>query len=137
MTTEQTHHTSQTKTNPGIGEVTKTIHNHLQPHGKIPPSRIFADNSDQIHLIFPCLTGLGIETRKTKYLTTGNSYFPTTVNSQMWFDSLQQTMKLMIFGNMPFKLLRSPSSTTNRSKHSRLSFNFFYFATGDTQKDSG
>ena len=38
---------------------------------------------------------------------------------------------------MPFNLLRSPSSTTNQSKNSRLSFNFFYFATGDTQKDSG
>ena len=38
---------------------------------------------------------------------------------------------------MPFKLLRSPSSNTNQSKNSRLSFNFFYFATGDTQKDSG
>ena len=38
---------------------------------------------------------------------------------------------------MPFKLLRSPSSTTNQSKNSRLSFNLLYFATGDTQKDSG
>ena len=38
---------------------------------------------------------------------------------------------------MPFKLLRSPSSTTNQSKNSRLSFNFFYFATGGTQKYSG
>ena len=38
---------------------------------------------------------------------------------------------------MPFKLLRSPSSSTNQSKNSRLSFNFFFFATGDTQKDSG
>ena len=38
---------------------------------------------------------------------------------------------------MPFKLLKSPSSTTDQSKNSRLSFNFFYFATGDTQKDSG
>ena len=38
---------------------------------------------------------------------------------------------------MPFKLLRSPSSATNQSKNSRLSFNFFYFAIGDTQKDSG
>ena len=38
---------------------------------------------------------------------------------------------------MPFKLLRSPSSTTNQSRNSRLSFNFFFFATGDTQKDSG
>ena len=38
---------------------------------------------------------------------------------------------------MPFKLLRSPNSTTNQPKHSKLSLNFFYFATGDTQKDSG
>ena len=38
---------------------------------------------------------------------------------------------------MPFKLLRSPSSTIDQSKNSRLSFNFFFFATGDTQKDSG
>ena len=37
---------------------------------------------------------------------------------------------------MPFKLLKSPSSTTDQSKNSRLSFNFFYFATGDTQNDS-
>ena len=38
---------------------------------------------------------------------------------------------------MPFKLLRSPSSATNQSKNPRLSFNLFYFATGDTQNDSG
>ena len=38
---------------------------------------------------------------------------------------------------MPFKLLRSPSSTFDQSKNSRLNFNIFYFATGDTQKDSG
>ena len=38
---------------------------------------------------------------------------------------------------MHFKLLRSPSSTIDQSKNSRLSFNFFYFATGNTQKDSG
>ena len=38
---------------------------------------------------------------------------------------------------MPFKLLRSPSSTTDQSKKSRLRFKLFYFATGDTQKDSG
>ena len=38
---------------------------------------------------------------------------------------------------MPFKLLRSPSSTIDQSKNSRLSFKFFYFATGDTQKDGG
>ena len=38
---------------------------------------------------------------------------------------------------MPFKLLTSLSSATDLSKNSRLSFNFFYFATGDTEKDSG
>ena len=38
---------------------------------------------------------------------------------------------------MPFKLLRSPSSTIHQSKNSRLSFNLLYFATGNTQKDSG
>ena len=38
---------------------------------------------------------------------------------------------------MPFKLLRSPSLTTNQSKKSRLSFNFFCFASGDTQKHNG
>ena len=37
---------------------------------------------------------------------------------------------------MSFKLLRSPSSTIDQSKNSRLSFNLFYFATGDTQKYS-
>ena len=40
-------------------------------------------------------------------------------------------------GTMSFKLLRSPSSTTDQSKNSEFSFNFFSFATGDTQKDSG
>ena len=38
---------------------------------------------------------------------------------------------------MFFKILGSPSSTTNHSKSSRLSCNFFYFTTGDTKKDSG
>ena len=38
---------------------------------------------------------------------------------------------------MPFKLLRSPSSTIDQSKNSRLRFNAFHFATGDTQKNSG
>ena len=37
---------------------------------------------------------------------------------------------------MPFKLRISPSSTNIQSKISRLSFNFFYFATGDIQKES-
>ena len=38
---------------------------------------------------------------------------------------------------MPVKLLKSPSSNTDKSRSSRLSLNVFYFATGDTQKDSG
>ena len=38
---------------------------------------------------------------------------------------------------MTFKLLRSPSSTIELSQNSKLGFNLFYFATGDTQKDSG
>ena len=33
--------------------------------------------------------------------------------------------------------MRSPKSHSNRSRSSRLSFNIFYFATGDTQKDGG
>ena len=33
--------------------------------------------------------------------------------------------------------MRSPKSDSNRSRSSRLSFNLFYFATGDAQKDSG
>ena len=38
---------------------------------------------------------------------------------------------------MPVKLLRSPNSNTDKSRNSRLSLNIFYFATGDTRKDSG
>ena len=38
---------------------------------------------------------------------------------------------------MSFKLLRSPNSNSDKSRNSRLSFKIFYFATGDTQKDSG
>ena len=33
--------------------------------------------------------------------------------------------------------MMSPKSDSNRSLSSRLSFNLFYFATGDAQKDSG
>ena len=33
--------------------------------------------------------------------------------------------------------MRSPMSDSNRSRSSRHSFNIFYFATGDAQKDSG
>ena len=33
--------------------------------------------------------------------------------------------------------MRSPMSDSNRSRSSRLSFNLFYFATGDAQKAGG
>ena len=38
---------------------------------------------------------------------------------------------------MPVKPLSSPISNTKKSRNSRFSRNFSYFATGDTQKDSG
>ena len=95
ITTTQDHHTSQTKRNPEIGEVKKTIRHRLQRHDKIHPSQISADNLDQIHLTLQYLTGLEIETRATIYLTTRNSQLLTTVTSQTWFDSLQETMKLL------------------------------------------
>ena len=95
MTTERDHHTSQTKTNPRIGEVIITIRNRLQCRDKNHPSRVFAINPDQIRLILQYSTALGIETRVTIYLTTRNSQLPTMAISQTWFDSLQQKMKLM------------------------------------------
>ena len=93
--TERDRNTSRIEINVGIGEVTITNHDHLQRHDKIHPSRIFADNPDQIRLNLQCLTGLEIETRVTIYLTTRSSQLPPTVTNQMWFDSLQQTIKLM------------------------------------------
>ena len=48
MTTERDHHTSQTETNPGIGEVITTFRDRLQCHDKIHPSRIIVINPDQI-----------------------------------------------------------------------------------------
>ena len=65
MTTERDHHTSQIKTNPGLGEVIITIRDSPQRHDKIYFLRILVDNSDQIHLNLQCLTGLGIGTRVT------------------------------------------------------------------------
>ena len=79
MTTKQDHYTSRTKTNPGIGEVTRIFHDLLQRHDKIHPSRIFADNPDQSQQTLQCLTGLGIETRATIYPRTRNSQPPTMV----------------------------------------------------------
>ena len=94
ITTERDHHTSQTKTNPGIGEVTITIRNRLQRHDKIHLLWILVDNPDQIHLNLQCLTGLGIGTRVTINPTKRNSKLLTTITSPTWFDLLQQTMKL-------------------------------------------
>ena len=82
MTTEPTRHTSQTKTNPRNGEVTITIPDRLQRDDPIHLLRISADNLDQIRLNLQCLTGLGIETRATIYLTIRNSQLPTTVTRQ-------------------------------------------------------
>ena len=95
MISKQDHHTSQTKTNPENGEVIITIHENLQRHEKIHPSLISADNLDQTHLKLQCLIGLEIGTRGTIYPTTRNFQLPTTVTSQTWLDSLQQTMKVM------------------------------------------
>ena len=89
------HRTSQIRTNLEIGEVTMTIRDRLQRRDKNHPSRVSAINPDQIRLIPQNSTGLGIETRVTIYLTTRYSQLPTMVISQTWFDSLQQTMKLM------------------------------------------
>ena len=80
--TEQTYHTSQTKTNPGIGEVTMTIHDRLQCRDKNHPSRISAIEPDQIRLILQYSTDLGIEIRVTIYPTKRNSQLLTAVSSQ-------------------------------------------------------
>ena len=102
MTTERDHHTSQTKTNPGIGEVIITIRDRLQRHDKIHLLRILVDNPDQVRLTLQCLTGLWIETPVTRYLTTINSQLPTMAISQTWFDSLQEIMKLMDYRDYAF-----------------------------------
>ena len=81
MTTQQDHHTSQIKTNPGIGEVI-TLRDRFQRHDKIRLLRILVDNSDQTHLTLRCLTVVGIGTRVTIYLTKRNFQILTTVISQ-------------------------------------------------------
>ena len=43
----------------------------------------------------------------------------------------QRTIRIL-----SIKLLRSPNSNSDNARTSRLSFDIFYFATGDTQKDS-
>ena len=94
ITKERYHHTHQTKTNPGIGEVTIDIRDRLQRHDKIHLLRILVDIPHQIHLTLQCLTGLRIGTRVTIYPTKRNSQLLTTVTSPTCFDLLQQTMKL-------------------------------------------
>ena len=80
--TEQPHHTSQTKTNPGIGEVILNIHDRLQCRDKNHSSRIFAIKPDQIRLILQFSTNLGIEIRVTIDPTKRNPQLLTTVTSQ-------------------------------------------------------
>ena len=67
MTTERDHHTSQTKTILGIGEIIKTYRDRLQCHDKIHPSRIIAINPDQIRLTLQYSIDLGIRARVTIY----------------------------------------------------------------------
>ena len=75
MITKQDHHTSQTKTNPGSGEVTTAIHNRLEHRDKIHPSLTSAVTPDQIHLIPQCLAYLETKTWTKKYDTIRNSNF--------------------------------------------------------------
>ena len=82
MTAERDHHTNQTKTNPGIGEVIITIRCRLQCHDKIHPSQILAINPDQVRLILQYSTNLGTRTRVTIYLTKRNFQLLTTIISQ-------------------------------------------------------
>ena len=95
MSTDRDHNISRPKINLGTGELTITIHDHLQWHDKIHLSQISRDKPDQIRLIPQCLTGLEIEIRAIIYPSTRNSQLSTMVTSQTCFDSLQQTMKLM------------------------------------------
>ena len=82
MNTELTHHTSPTKINLEIAEVTITNSDRLQRRDKIRPLRIYADNPNRIRLILQYSTGSGIESRVTIYRTTRNSQLPTTVTNQ-------------------------------------------------------
>ena len=82
MTTERDHHTSQTKTNLGIREVTITIPDRLQRHDKIHPSRTSVDNLDRIHLIIQCLIFSETKIRAKIYLTKRSSRAPMMGISQ-------------------------------------------------------
>ena len=81
--TERDHRTSQTKTNPGIGEIVIPFRDRFQCPDKIHPSRIIVINPDRTRLILQCSVDLGIRTRVTIYLTKRNSQLLTTVTSQM------------------------------------------------------
>ena len=76
MITKQGCHTGHTKANPGIEEVTRTSHNRLQIHDKTHPSRISADNPDQIHLMLLRLIDLETEIRVKINPTTRSSQLP-------------------------------------------------------------
>ena len=80
--TEQPPHSSQTKANPGIGEVTMNNYDRFQCRDKNHPSRISAIKPDQIRLILQYSIDLGIGTRVTIYPTKRNSQLLTTVTSQ-------------------------------------------------------
>ena len=82
-TRERDHRTSQTKTNPGTGEIVIASRDRLQCPDKIYPSRIIVINPDQTRLILQYSIDLGIRTRVTIYLTKRNSQLLTTVTSQM------------------------------------------------------
>ena len=97
MITKQDHHTSHRKTNPGNVEVTRTIRDRLQRRDKVHPSRIYAGNPDQLHLIIQCLTVLETKIQTRIYLTTRGSRPPITVISQTSIDSLRQTIQLIIY----------------------------------------
>ena len=77
MITKQDHHTRQTKTSLGFGEVTLTIHDRPQRRDKFNPLRISAVNPDQIHLILQGLPKLEIKTRTKLYHTTRNAHSNT------------------------------------------------------------
>ena len=82
MTIERDHDTSQTKTNPGIGETTITTRDRLQRHDKIHLLQTLVNNPDQPHLTLRCLIGSAIGTRVIIYPTNRKFQLLTTVTSQ-------------------------------------------------------
>ena len=97
MVTKQDYHTSQTKTNPGTWEVTKTIPDGLQRHDMTHPSRISGGNPDRFYLVFECLTERRTKIREERHPTTRSFELPATLTSQTQFDSIQQTIQIMSY----------------------------------------